>query len=100
MSQRRPGPYQLQAAISALHAQAPVAADTDWPQIVVLYSKLAELVLTPVVELNRAVAVGMAHGPRSGLLLLDQLHLDEALTDYYSFHAARADMLRRAGYVA
>ena len=99
-SQRRPGPYQLQAAISALHAQAPTLADTDWPQIAVLYDKLAELVPTPVVELNRAVAAGMAHGALSGLMLLDQLHLDEALADYYSFHAARADLLRRAGYVA
>jgi RNA polymerase sigma-70 factor, ECF subfamily len=65
---------------------------------VVLYGKLAELVPTPVVQLNRAVAAGMAHGPLSGLMLLDQLHVDEVLADYYSFHAARADLLRRAGY--
>ncbi len=64
---RRPGPYQIQAAISALHAQAPTAADTDWPQIAALYGELQRYVPSPVVELNRAVAVGMAYGPLAAL---------------------------------
>ena len=100
LCQQCPGPYQLQAAVAALHAQAPTPADTDWPQIVVLYDKLAGLAPTTVVELNRAVAVGMAHGPLNGLRLLDQLEADNVLASYHSFHAARADLLRRAGHTA
>jgi RNA polymerase sigma-70 factor, ECF subfamily len=94
---QRPSPYQLQAAISALHAQAATAEATDWPQIAVLYGKLAELLPSPVVELNRAVALGMAYGPHVGLQVLDQLQLNDALADYHWFHAARADFLRRLG---
>jgi RNA polymerase sigma-70 factor, ECF subfamily len=97
---RRPGPYQIQAAISALHAQAITAAETDWRQIAELYGELARLTPSPVIELNRAVALGMAHGPLYGLMALDQLQLDEELRSYHLFHAARADLLRRAGYMA
>jgi RNA polymerase sigma-70 factor (ECF subfamily) len=100
LGQRRPGPYQLQAAISALHAQAATAADTDWRQIKALYGELARLTPSPIVELNKAVAIGMAHGPMAGLMALDQQGLDEHLGAYHWFHAARADLLRRAGYFA
>ncbi len=93
---RRPGPYQIQAAISALHAQAATAQATDWPQIAALYAELARLMPSPVVQLNHAVAVGMAHGPGAGLLLLEQLQLEESLGEYHWFHAARADLMRRA----
>jgi RNA polymerase sigma-70 factor (ECF subfamily) len=85
---RRVGPYQLQAAIAALHTEA----ETDWPQIVALYGELERLVPSPVVELNRAAAVAMAEGPEQGLELIDRI---EGLEDYVSFHAARADLLRR-----
>jgi RNA polymerase sigma-70 factor (ECF subfamily) len=88
---RRPGPYQLQAAIAALHARADRAADTDWRQIALLYGELARLHPTAVVELNRAVAVAMAEGPAAGLELLEGLPLD----GYHLYHAARADLLRR-----
>lgn len=94
---RRPGPYQVQAAISALHAQAARAEDTDWPQIAALYTGLMKMVPSPVVELNRAVAIAMADGPLQGLALLDRTTLGKELSDYYLFHAARADLLRRAG---
>jgi RNA polymerase sigma-70 factor (ECF subfamily) len=94
---RRPGPYQIQAAISAMHAQAPRAEDTDWAQIALLYTTLARLTPTSVVELNRAVAIAMADGPLLGLALLDKPALVDALEDYHLFHAARADLLRRAG---
>lgn len=90
---RTPGPYQLQAAIAALHAQAPRPEDTDWPQIAGLYGALAATAPSPVVELNRAVAVAMADGPAAGLALLDPLEAD--LDGYHLFHAARADLLRR-----
>jgi RNA polymerase sigma-70 factor (ECF subfamily) len=93
---RCPGPYQLQAAIAALHAQAGVPDETDWPQIALLYGELARLQPSPVVELNRAVAVAMACGPEAGLELLDGLPLDS----YHLFHAARADLLRRSGHAA
>ncbi|MDH4112373.1 MAG: RNA polymerase sigma factor [Actinomycetota bacterium] len=88
-----PGPYQLQAAIAALHAQAPRPEDTDWPQIASLYGALATATASPVVELNRAVAVAMSDGPAAGLPLLDGLAED--LDGYHLFHAARADLLRR-----
>jgi RNA polymerase sigma-70 factor (ECF subfamily) len=90
---RRPGPYQLQAAIAALHARAPRAEDTDWPQIAALYGRLALITPSPVVALNRAVAVAMADGPARGLPLVEAL-ADE-LDGYHLFHATRADFLRR-----
>lgn len=91
---RNPGPYQVQAAISALHAQAPTAADTDWHQIAKLYRALARMTPSPVIEVNRAVAVGMDEGAQSGLKLL--LKLGDAVANYYPYHAARADLLRRS----
>jgi RNA polymerase sigma-70 factor (ECF subfamily) len=93
LRRNRPGPYQLQAAINAVHSDAAVAADTDWPQILALYDQLAALTPTPVVALNRAVAVAEVHGPEAALALLDQLDLD----GFYLFHAARADLLARLG---
>jgi RNA polymerase sigma-70 factor (ECF subfamily) len=93
----RPGPYQLQAAIAACHASAARAADTDWPTIARVYGQLARLTPSPVVELNRAVAVGMAHGPAAGLALLDSLADGGALDGYHLLPAARADLLRRLG---
>jgi RNA polymerase sigma-70 factor (ECF subfamily) len=95
---RRPGPYQIQAAIAALHAGARTAADTDWPQIAALYEELLHRAPSPVVALNRAVAVGMARGPLAGLALLQRAELAEALDGYHWYHAAVADFLRRAGY--
>ena len=92
---RRPGPYQVQAAIAALHAQAPRPEDTDWPQIATLYRGLTAMLPSPVIELNRAVAVAMADGPDAGLALMQPL-ADE-LDRYHLFHAARADLLRRSG---
>jgi RNA polymerase sigma-70 factor (ECF subfamily) len=96
---RRPGPYQLQAAIAALHATAPTAADTDWPQIAALYGRLGCLTPSPVIEVNRAVAVGMADGPRAGLAVLAgaEAGADRRLQAYQPFHAARAELLRQAG---
>ena len=92
---RTPGPYQIQAAISALHAQARCYEETDWYQIVVLYDVLYSLLPSPVVALNQAVAVAMTAGPDKGLRLLDQLAETDELKEYYLFHAARADLLRR-----
>jgi RNA polymerase sigma-70 factor (ECF subfamily) len=92
---KRPGPYQLQAAIAACHAQAPTAQDTDWREIAVLYERLSELAPTAVVLLNRAVAVAMANGPAAGLALVDELEQTGALRDYYLLPATRADLLRR-----
>jgi RNA polymerase sigma-70 factor (ECF subfamily) len=94
---RRIGPYQLQAAIASIHAEAPHAADTDWPQIVALYGELIRVAPSPVVDLNRAAAVAMASGPAAGLVLLDEPGLNDALAGYHLFHAARADLLRRLG---
>jgi RNA polymerase sigma-70 factor (ECF subfamily) len=94
---RQPGAYQIQAAISALHAQAPSFDETDWTEIAALYGQLALLQETPVVSLNYAVALGMARGPRNGLMVMDNLKLGDALQEYHLYHAARADMLRRAG---
>jgi RNA polymerase sigma-70 factor (ECF subfamily) len=90
-----PGPYQVQAAIAALHAQAPRAEDTDWPQIATLYRALVERTPSPVVSLNHAVAVAMADGPDVGLALTDEL--SDELDGYHLFHAARADLFRRLG---
>jgi RNA polymerase sigma-70 factor (ECF subfamily) len=89
------GEYQLQAAIAALHAESPTAAATDWPQIALLYRALARLVPSPVVELNRAVAVSMADGPAAGLTLVEALAATGVLEDNHLLHATRADMLRR-----
>ena len=95
LAQRSPGPYQLQAAIAALHCEANRAADTDWPQIALLYDRLTQVVPTPVVLLNHAVAVAMSEGLELGLALVDKLGADGELDDYYLYHAARADLLRR-----
>jgi RNA polymerase sigma-70 factor, ECF subfamily len=89
----RPGPYQIQAAISAVHSDAPTSADTDWQQILALYDQLMDAAPTPVVALNRCVAIAEVHGPARALELADQLSLDS----YYLFHATRADLLRRLG---
>jgi RNA polymerase sigma-70 factor, ECF subfamily len=91
LRRNQPGPYQLQAAINAVHADAATFADTDWAQIVALYDQLLALTPTPVVALNRAIAIGELQGPASALALVDELDLD----GYYAFHAARADLLRR-----
>ena len=99
LRRRRPGPYQLQAAIAALHVQAPSAQDTDWGQIAELYGALARVAPSPVVELNRAVAVAFASGPYAGLELLEPLLEDQTLDGYQPLHAARAELLRRAGDV-
>src|SRR6266508_1449415 len=92
-----PGPYALQAAIAALHAQAATAAATDWEQIAALYGVLARVHPTPVVELNRAVAVAMSSGNERGLALLDALDRDDGLAGYHLLPAARAELLRRLG---
>ncbi|MGH3302959.1 MAG: RNA polymerase sigma factor [Streptosporangiaceae bacterium] len=89
------GPYRLQAAIAACHARAAAAADTDWAQIATLYGELRRLVPSAVVELNRAVAVAMAHGPAAGLDLVDDLAAGGILTSYYLLPATRAELLRR-----
>ncbi|SEE75646.1 RNA polymerase sigma factor [Jiangella alba] len=94
---RRRGPYQLQAAIAACHATAPDAAGTDWPQIAALYAELARLAPSPVVELNRAVAVAMADGIAAGLALVDDLAASGRLDGYHLLPATRADLLRRDG---
>jgi RNA polymerase sigma-70 factor (ECF subfamily) len=94
LSLRRPGPYQLQAAIAALHAEAARPEDTDWRQIAALYRELARLTASPVIELNRAVAVAMADGPVAGLAVMEPI---EGLDSYHLLHAARADLLRRLG---
>jgi RNA polymerase sigma-70 factor (ECF subfamily) len=91
----RPGPYQLQAAVAALHAQAPSAGDTNWGEIAALYGELHRMQPTPVVGLNRAVAVAMAHGPERGLALMEPLASE--LEGYHWFHSARADLWRRLG---
>lgn len=95
LTSRAFGPYSLQAAIVAVHAEAPSAAQTDWPQIVRLYDVLLQLSPSPVVELNRAVAVAMRDGPEAGLLLVDELLGRGDLQDYHLSHATRADLLRR-----
>ena len=93
LRRNQPGPYQLQAAINAVHADAAVVDQTDWPQIVALYDRLLAVAPTPVVALNRAIAIGEVHGPAAALVLVDELDLD----NYYPFHATRADLLRRLG---
>jgi RNA polymerase sigma-70 factor, ECF subfamily len=93
LGRNQPGPYQLQAAINAVHADAPTVEQTDWSQIVALYDRLLVVAPTPVVALNRAIAIGEVHGPAVALALVDQLDLD----NYYPFHATRADLLWRLG---
>jgi RNA polymerase sigma-70 factor (ECF subfamily) len=93
----RPGTYQIQAAIAACHARAAKADETDWAEIAALYGALARLNPTPVVELNRAVAVGMADGPEAGLRLVDALDRSGKLAGYHLLPATRADLLRRIG---
>jgi RNA polymerase sigma-70 factor (ECF subfamily) len=92
---RRVGPYQLQAAIAALHDDATTADDTDWPQIAALYGVLGDMSRSAVVELNRAVAVAMAEGPSAGLAIVDGIAESGQLTDYPYLHSTRADLLRR-----
>jgi RNA polymerase sigma-70 factor, ECF subfamily len=89
----QPGPYQLQAAINAVHADAPTVEETDWPQIIDLYDQLLAVAPTPVVALNRAIAIGEVHGPTAALALVDELNLD----NYHPYHATRADLLGRLG---
>jgi RNA polymerase sigma-70 factor (ECF subfamily) len=93
LRRNQPGPYQLQAAINAVHADAATVEQTDWSQIVALYDQLLALAPTPVVALNRAIAIGEVEGPAAALALVDGLGLDS----YYAFHATRADLLRRLG---
>jgi RNA polymerase sigma-70 factor, ECF subfamily len=93
LRRNQPGPYQIQAAISAVHSDAATAADTDWGQILQLYDQLLALAPSPVAALNRAVAVAEVHGPAAALAGLEDLDLD----GYYLFHAVRADLLRRLG---
>jgi RNA polymerase sigma-70 factor (ECF subfamily) len=93
----RPSAFALQAAIAALHCQAARAEDTDWPQVVRLYDLLERVQPSPIVSLNRAVAVAMAEGPGAGLALIDALATADDLANYHLLHAARADLLRRLG---
>jgi RNA polymerase sigma-70 factor (ECF subfamily) len=93
LRRNQPGPYQIQAAINAVHSDAATAAETDWAQIVALYDQLLALTPSPIVALNRAVAVAEVEGPEAALMLVDALDLP----GYYLFHAIRADLLRRAG---
>jgi RNA polymerase sigma-70 factor (ECF subfamily) len=97
LRRRRAGPFQIQAAIAACHATAPSVAETDWAQVVGLYRELERVAPSPIVELNRAVAVGMADGPEAALPLIDALAAQGRLDGYHLLHAARADLLRRAG---
>jgi RNA polymerase sigma-70 factor, ECF subfamily len=94
---QRPGSYQIQAAIAAVHAEAETSAQTDWPQIALLYDELLRYEPTPVVQLNRAVAVSFAANPDLGLRLLERIERTGALDNYAPFHLARADMFRRLG---
>src|SRR5205823_7528482 len=100
LASRRFGPYALQAAIAAVHADAPDARSTDWAEIVGLYDVLASVEPSPVVELNRAVAVAMRDGPEAGLALIDAILSRGDLSDYRLAHAARADLCRRLGRTA
>lgn len=100
LASRRFGPYTLQAAIAAVHAQAATFGATDWGQIVQLYDLLVQVVPSPVVELNRAVALAMRDGPQAGLALIDAILARGDLADYHLAHAARADLCRRLGQIA
>ena len=94
LRRNQPGPYQIQAAINAVHCDAPTAAQTDWSQILALYDQFLAITPTPIVALNRAVAVAEIDGPRAALEMIDELPLEH----YYLFHAIRADLLRRLGH--
>jgi RNA polymerase sigma-70 factor (ECF subfamily) len=94
------GPYTIQASIAAVHAEAPDAASTNWGRIVALYDLLLQADASPVIELNRAVAVSMHQGPGAALALVDRLLAGGGLEDYHLAHAARADLCRRLGRVA
>jgi RNA polymerase sigma-70 factor (ECF subfamily) len=100
LASRQFGPYTLQAAIAAVHAKATDAATTDWVQIVGLYDALLQAAPSPVVELNRDVAIAMRDGPEAGLALIDAILARGDLTDYHLAHAARADLCRRSGRTA
>ncbi|WP_433474521.1 RNA polymerase sigma factor [Spirillospora sp. CA-142024] len=100
LAARSAGPYQVQAAIAACHATAPDAASTDWPQIAILYAELGRLAPSPVVDLNRAVAVAMADGVPAGLALVDEIAASGRLAGYHLLPATRADLLRRDGRAA
>jgi RNA polymerase sigma-70 factor, ECF subfamily len=100
LKSRRFGPYTLQAAIAAVHAEAESVAVTDWPQIVALYDRLVRIQPSPVVQLNRAVAIAMRDGPEVGLAHIDAVLERDELTNYYLAHSARADMYRRLGRTA
>ena len=100
LSSRRVGPYTVQAAIAAVHAQAPNAGATDWGQIVALYNVLVQAAPSPVVELNRAAAIAMRDGPSAGLALIDAILARGDLENYHLAHAARADLCRRLGRTA
>jgi RNA polymerase sigma-70 factor (ECF subfamily) len=89
------GPYTIQAAIAAVHADAATVAETDWPQIVDLYDALLQFQPSPIVALNRAVATAMRDGPEAGLVLIDDILAEGDLADYHLAHAARADLCRR-----
>jgi RNA polymerase sigma-70 factor (ECF subfamily) len=93
----RPGPYVLQAALAAVHAQAPSFAETDWTRIVSLYDLLESIDVSPVVRLNRAVAIGMRDGSAAGIMAIDAVMADGSLEGYHLAHAARADLQRRLG---
>jgi RNA polymerase sigma-70 factor (ECF subfamily) len=95
LRQRRVGPYQLQAAIAAVHANAASSEGTDWTEIAALYRELITILPTPVIALNRAVAIAMSDGWNKGLSLIDELGTSGELSGYYLYHAARADLLRR-----
>jgi RNA polymerase sigma-70 factor (ECF subfamily) len=97
LASQQVGPYTIQAAIAAVHAGAPTAAATDWSQICDLYNLLVRVEPSPIIELNRAVAVAMRDGPEAGLLLIDAILAGDQLTEYHLAHAARADMCRRLG---
>jgi RNA polymerase sigma-70 factor (ECF subfamily) len=97
LSSRRFGPYTIQAAIAAVHAEAPSTVETDWAQIVALYDLLTHAEPSPVIELNRAVAVAMQDGPAAGLKLVDAILARGDLADYHLAHSAQADLCRRLG---
>ena len=97
LASRRFGPYTLQAAIAAVHAEAPSTLETDWPQIVALYDLLSQADPSPIIALNRAVAVAMRDGPVKGLALVETLLEGGELANYHLAHAARADLCRRLG---
>ena len=95
LRRQQAGPYQIQAAIAACHADAQLAADTDWAEIALLYQQLGRLIPSAVIELNRAVAIAMSEGPAAGLAVVDEIESGGELTDYYLLPATRADLLRR-----